>query len=113
MCYECWEGAGRPVIDTPHVRAAVSATNALYDAHLSGGGMHIVTDDWNCDDESVAFCGRWIDENNGDDLERACHAAFSLLTESERYSALAIANGFFDPTSTKPGCGRPTDTPPR
>lgn len=71
--------------------------------------MHIVTDDWNCDDESVEFCREYIgrsereakeDETNGHGdlaiyaeltaLEQSCFDAFKPLTEPERISALAF-----------------------
>ena len=124
MCYGCWCEADNPVIDTPAVRAAAEAVQALYEHPDcgAGGNLHIVTDDWNCEDESLAFCLKQI-ENKGwkDDrplsprtefmrhqwpdspeklaVERKCYDALACLTEDERYSALALRRGFWSTTS--------------
>ncbi len=102
MCYGCWEEAGKPQIVNPMVLHAVATVEALYEVHCAGGGMHIVTDDWNCEDSDVKFCREWM---GGPDYEKTWHerptqaewdclVAFEALSEDERYSALAIHDGF-------------------
>lgn len=124
MCYGCWEKAGKPQMDTPLVRAAADAVAALYDHEDcgAGGNLHIVTDDWNVDDDSLAFCLYCIEHAGQmplDDtapeihkryneqrrlspdapsklaVERACHDALARLTEDERYAALALEHGLW------------------
>ena len=96
MCFGCWKDAGSPMIMNDRVKAAVEATNRLYETHLAGGGMHIVTDDWNCDDSNVSYCRDYMTggEYDADESEIACLVAFEALTEDERYSALAVHEGF-------------------
>lgn len=106
MCYSCWEDEGKPQIDTPAVRQAALAVERLHDhpAGCAGGAMHVVTDDWNIDDDSVGFCrdhiGRYEREHphRADGLtalEQACYDAFAALTVAERSSALALDHGFW------------------
>lgn len=92
MCQGCWTDYGRPAIDNERVRRAVAAVDALYEWHGAGGGMHIVTDDWNVEDDSVAFCRERI-QRDGDERERQCLEAVALLTVDERASALAMKWG--------------------
>lgn len=83
-----------PIVEvTPQIRAAVAAIDAMYDQHPTGGAMHVVTDDWNIDDDSVEWCGQ--DERAAlggpmDGLERACFGALRRLNEDERATALAL-----------------------
>lgn len=96
MCHGCWEEAGKPQIVNDKTLQAADAVEALYMWHPSGGGMHIVTDDWNCEDQDVEWCKRHMAEEGCDQYERDCLDAFLACTEEERYSALAIESGFFD-----------------
>ena len=104
MCYGCWEEAGKPKIDNERVQRAIASVKALYEVHGAGGCMHIVTDDWNCEDGNVAWCREWMAsgdvqklwQRDPDALEMECLAAFEALSEDERYSALAIESGFTD-----------------
>ena len=92
MCYSCWAAEGEPRIINDRVLAAVAAVERLYDVHPVGGGMHIVTDDWNCEDHNVKWCR---DNSARDEVELACLTAFEALTEKERYSALALYDDYF------------------
>ena len=94
MCFGCWEEQGRPQVNSEAVSLAARTVAELYTVHLVGGKMHIVTDDWNVEDEDVEFCKEEI-EKDGDELERACLAAFLALTQTERASALALERGFY------------------
>ncbi len=102
MCLSCWRECGSPAIDTPAVRDAARASAAVHDFHGAGGGLHIVLDDWNLEDEQVAWC--LLPENlaqygSPDPAERAqeiyAGLAFLALTEDERASALALEEGWW------------------
>jgi hypothetical protein len=96
MCYGCWMESGKPNIRNERVERAAKAVTALYGEHFAGGKMHIVTDDWNCEDSNVAFCADLIAKEGGDDLEKECLAAFQALSDDERVSALALEHGWLD-----------------
>jgi len=100
MCISCWEEYGSPRIDTAEIRAAVVAVTAVYGESPVGGNLHVVLDDWNIEDEHVRG---WIDyaAEPITEAERACGAALARLTESERASALAIYDGFWNPETFK------------
>lgn len=120
MCYGCWEEAGKPVIDTPEVHAAAALVHELYEHPRCGvgGNLHIVTDDWNLEDGSLAFCAAqvargghpedpdhsvWYTKHKLDDpdtpdqlqLEQRCLDALTALPEEARNSALALEHGFW------------------
>ncbi len=66
--------------------------------------MHVVLDDWNLDDSTLALCKNYIEQpdylGNVDvtperiGSERACANALEAMTEEERGSALAIYDGY-------------------
>ena len=91
MCTACWTDLGSPLIENEGVLRAAAAVDALYEEHAAGGGMHIVTDDWNLEDEHVSFCRQWIAGHAGDVVERECLDAFAALSIHERASALALS----------------------
>lgn len=103
MCCGCWEEAGSPTIINERVIKAVDTVKALYEVHGAGGGMHIVTDDWNCEDDNVKWCREYIMygelekyfKRPPDKVEIDCLEAFEALTEDERYSALGLERGYF------------------
>jgi hypothetical protein len=133
MCYGCWEEAGKPVIDTPAVRAAAAAVEEVYQHNCMGGNLHIVLDDWNIEDGNLEFCNqcingagvmplegstfpahlRYNDQKRANPdppeqlaAERKCHDLFAALTIDERASALALNDGFWQPTeanASRPG----------
>ena len=89
MCVDCWKEYDSPTIDTPDVRAVAVLIADLYQEHGTGGGLHVLVDDWNIDildgyDLSTA-------------LERRCLEALRKLSEDERASALALHDGFWKP----------------
>lgn len=99
MCREYWEGYGSPRIDTVEVRRAAELIAALYERQWVGGHFHIVTDDWNLDDENVACCvaevaagtNAWADSPVDADLG----ALLTAMSEEERASALGLFEGFW------------------
>lgn len=118
MCCGCWEEAGSPVVVNERVLAALRLVETVYVYNSAGGGGHIVFDDNNTGDESVARCLGWIDGDGRNAMDsdaeyeatKAALLAFQALTEDERDSVLAIRNGCFDPhnvdPSIEPGAAR-------
>jgi hypothetical protein len=96
MCDGCWqehleEHDNNPAPVTPQILTAVEAIRNLYEAHPTGGAMHVVTDDWNLDDDSLEFCGQNLSH---DEVERSCWQCLSELTEHQRATALAVYDGY-------------------
>lgn len=109
MCYGCYEDAGKPEIVNEKTIKASELIKELYDTEFGGVGRygHIVFDDWNIDDDNIEWCienankgGYWQDENDEEGAEETRQASltaliyFKELSEEERYSALAIDDGF-------------------
>lgn len=98
MCYACWAELGHPTSTSPLVHLIASKINQLYEVASAGAALHIVTDDWNLDDEDIQFCLDNLDEyNNYPDLrELQVEIATNLLdmTMSDRGATLALADGF-------------------
>ena len=118
MCHGCWVEEGKPAIDTPAIRAAAAAVAEVYEHSCVGGNLHIVLDDWNLEDGSLAFCDAQIARGGHPDdpehspwytkeklenpdspeqlaAERRCCDLFKALTVEERASALAFYDGFW------------------
>ena len=101
MCMNCYAEAGAPRIVNEATLRAAKLVAELYatDYGGCGGNMHIVTDDWNLEDDNVAFCAACA-AADGTLLEREIAAAFVAMTEDERASALALWDGFLLPDGT-------------
>lgn len=102
MCDDCWKRYYDSATSSdPCVIRASEAIREVYDYHLSGGGLHIVIDDWNLDDGSIEFCKDHIEATGYDaepdrlEAERDCITALTELTEMERAAALALYEGFY------------------
>ena len=104
MCYGCYEEFGKPTIVNDLTKAAAVAIARVYECRCAGGNLHIVVDDWNLDDEDIAFCIKYIG-NGGfegqDDPEKLiaeseCAEMLKRMTLEERVSALAIYDGFLE-----------------
>lgn len=104
MCRSCWVEAGSPMISSPEIKNAASLAHKVYMFHCTGGGLHIVLDDYNLDDDSVAWCRSYLEERGEDThwsdesytAQMECLVAFEGLTEHERYAALALSDGFWN-----------------
>lgn len=88
MCHGCWAQMGEPRIEKPEVRRMAERLAECEEF----GGLHIIVADWNIDDEAVEFCR---DGTSAADAERAVATDLLAMTEEERASALAIADGFW------------------
>lgn len=108
MCRGCYEEYGEPVIVTEATKRAAVLIKQLYDEFAPcGGNLHIVTDDWNIEDDNLAFCRRLV-SNGGrlddgtvvdDDpkqlkLEAEILDLLEPMSEDDRASALAIWEGY-------------------
>jgi len=116
MCASCWIDAGRPQTDTPEIRGAAALVAPVYGFSCVGGNLHIVLDDWNLEDSHLDFCDEQIkkgghtpiwgsepDSPEQLEAEGKCLAAFRKLSEQDRYSAMALAEGLWKvPDATRP-----------
>ena len=110
---------GKPANVTPAALTAAGLAKRLYKLHASGADLHIVLDDWNLEDENVAFCRRQIAEGVDDpeystdvrnyfaeqhaipgllDIERGILDLIEPMAESERGAMMALFDDFIDET---------------
>lgn len=106
MCQECWKEKGSPSLTSDKIKAAAELIAGVYEHHGSGGGLHIVVDDWGLEDSSVQFCEDYIENpkyrasrncevtDERLEAERACLRALKAMTEEERTSSLALYKGY-------------------
>lgn len=98
MCTSCWETEGRHSLVNDKTRAAAALIAELYERHTVGGYLHIVTDDYNIEQDSIDWCmgssGRGCFGRPMDDVERRCGEALQDMTDEERGSAIAIWEGW-------------------
>ncbi len=94
MCYSCWENEGKPAIINSKVCRAAALIRGLYQDHDGGGHLHIVTDDYNIEQENVDWCVDHMTEAT--DIELRCGKALQAMSEEERGSAIALWEGFID-----------------
>lgn len=102
MCYGCWKEAGKPESQRDEVKA-LAAMEPDIDHY---GNLHILVDDWNCDDSHLKSCREAVAENRETEwfgkasveeivLETRYLDLMESLTAPERYAALALADGFY------------------
>ena len=97
MCYACWDELGKPAILNAKTRALPSLIKAVYAEPTGGSGglLHIVLDDWNIENDSIAYCA---DEANHSRLmtaaESACIDHMFDMTIEERASGMALESGW-------------------
>lgn len=107
MCEGCWVEMGSPQIVTDKTKRVAELVGQLY--AMPGGGvggnLHIVTDDWNLEDEHIAYCAETVatpdrayryDDPAQLAVEAEICALMKDMTEAERGSALAIEGGYFE-----------------
>lgn len=103
MCYGCWQDAGFPYIVNDATRQAVYLIGKVDNY----GNLHIVVDDWNMEDECIEACRRDVlSAMTGKPVpktctlpeilqaELACADHLLSMTEDERYSAMAMVEGY-------------------
>lgn len=103
MCSSCYDSYGRPAIVNDATRTAAELVRKVYEFSPVGGNCHIVTDDWNLEDENIRWClDTALVANHAkaaaDQIaaERACLEALLNLTEAGRASALALSGGLLN-----------------
>ena len=102
MCYGCWEEFEKPSILNDKTRALPALIKAVYGEPTGGVGglLHIVLDDWNIEDDSVAYCAD--DKNHNRPMtsaERVCIGHMLTMTEQERASGMALEEGWLRDTT--------------
>lgn len=98
MCYGCWEKYGSPAIDTPAVRQAAKLVERVYGFSEVGGGLHVVVDDFNIEDEFLDARYDGHDEYNSPGqvgAENECLGALRGLTLAERAAAIGLHRGYW------------------
>lgn len=106
MCYGCWQKAGSPRLNHRQVRRAARLIAGVYEYSCAGGSLHEIVDDWNVENWTLKQAPAWIRDGQQrwpDEyplerirVERACLKALRGMTIRERYSALALYDGFWD-----------------
>lgn len=106
MCSNCWIDNGSSKIYNEEVEKAADLIDELYECEDGGVGgyAHIVTDDWNLEDHSIDWCIEAAEKGEYKHLNEECRQAslkalqqLRKLSEEERYSALALSSGFYEP----------------
>lgn len=99
MCRGCFEEYGSPSIFNEKTAEGARLVAALYEVNCVGGAAHIVTDDWNVEDDNVQWCLDNLDKYWQSELAeaKAVLEAFRAMTVDERVSALAINAGYISP----------------
>lgn len=87
MCLGCYAEYGAPRIVTAPVLAMAERLRAA--DHF--GGLHIVVDDWNLEDQNVEFCR---DHEDSTAEERELAADLLRMTIAERAAAMALADEY-------------------
>ncbi|MBE7201223.1 MAG: hypothetical protein INR70_25950 [Parafilimonas terrae] len=96
MCFNCFEDM-RDEFGAVEITPAIVGAARLSTEANHHGPLHVTIEDYNCGNDSVAFCAA----QKGDkwtDADRACLAAFQALDENQRTHALALADGYIDAT---------------
>lgn len=105
MCHQCWEYEGSPQIDCDGVREAAALVQEVYLFAPTGGNLHIVLDDFNLNNDDLAFCQRRIESADYSreewrQVERKCCEAMMGLDRQGRASAIALAFGYWTRSET-------------
>lgn len=100
MCSECRVDYGSPKLDSLDIQTCAALIMQLYmlDNCGCGGVMHIITDDWNLEDEHLEFCreeaNKLIDDYDQKDLAIRILDLMDEFTLDERASAMALFDGY-------------------
>ena len=104
MCINCWIEVGSPSIVNEQIKETAELIKDLYNTDDGGAGGygHIVFDDWNVlsaegcipDAENAIYAKNLCEETRLASL--AALKSFIQLTEDERYSCLALIDGFIN-----------------
>lgn len=97
MCQNCWEDYGSPLLRTDKVLHLAEIIHEFYLDYPTGGGFHIVLDDWNLD--SVEWCIDWCKGEGAyvvawDEAHEEMAELLLDATQDELASALAISRQY-------------------
>lgn len=102
MCESCWHQEGAPQIEHPRNDDVKRMFDAVYSADPCGGNLHIVLDDMNLDNDDVEYCLKESIPGNYANLpaevnaiEKELGELLLTMTQQERYSAIAYAEGWW------------------
>lgn len=111
MCARCHEEANSPTLWNDSIKRAVDLIHRVYRYHSTGGLLHVVLDDWNIGDEHVQWAEAYVTQEavrwkaEEPEMVAACQELAPLLaamTEQERASSLAYADGVLPRPDTVP-----------
>jgi len=108
MCFDCFKRT-RDEFGAVEITPAIVEAARLSKEANHYGPLHVTIEDYSCEDSSLAFCAaqkrdKWTD------ADRAC-LAFQALNENERTHALALADGYLDPSGQVAEAWREWDVP--
>lgn len=88
MCMGCYVSEyGAPSAMHDSTADVVRLIGEVYAENSGGGGLHIVLDDWNLEDDHVQWC---IDNADLTPTELRCAELMQAMTLEERATALAL-----------------------
>lgn len=87
MCEACYLDYGAPVKITPAVLDILDDLAAADEF----GGLHIIVDDWNLEDEHVEYC---MTCEEASEEEKVLATRLRALDLPERATALALVDGY-------------------
>jgi hypothetical protein len=100
MCISCYKEYGSPLVISDLTRKCAELVAELYEFSFVGGNCHIVTDDWNLEDEHIQWCLKSVLDNKYEDtpeqlaVEKKLLELLASMSIEERASSLAIHDGF-------------------
>lgn len=94
MCEACWHERGSPQVDTQQVRRLAELMQRMLDEQPHSGRWHIVLDDFNVEDEHVAFCLAEPLDRPGCEIDAALATLLPIMSPAERASGIALAEGW-------------------
>ena len=95
MCKQCLIESGTQIVKNEKVYKCVHLVIDLYKVKSSGGAAHVVTDDYNMEDENIEFCLNLAKEN-GSHLEIAVLELMQTMTLDERFTTMGIVDGYIE-----------------
>lgn len=114
MCYACFVCFGSPTTVTTRAIQASKLIAELYTHNPVGGNLHIVTDDWNIDNDQVFYCKQEITAIKKGlppeyafcdpvtvEIEYKILTLMEPMSEDERAVTLALHDKFIDEQGNK------------
>jgi hypothetical protein len=102
MCCDCLEEYDPEPVSDEKMAEVIAAIKEVYaqEGGSTGGGLHIVLDDWNIEDYHVDYCLNWIQTDGfyGDNhawraVDLRCAKLLRELTEGQRASVMRKFGG--------------------